>query len=341
MRWPTLERLRRLLTGMRDQHLLVVGDVVLDEYLWGDVDRISPEAPVPVVHLVRESTVLGGAGNVVRNVVALGARCSFCAAVGDDDAGRRIRELLRDLDVEVGGLVEVPSRPTTRKSRIIARAQQMVRVDRETASPLPKPAEQRLLDGLDRVLPEVGGVILEDYGKGLLSPRVLRAALRRFRAADLPVSVDPKDELRHLRGATLIKPNLREAEALAGMPIEGEEDLVRAAARLRRRVPGAAFVITRGADGMSLVPAADDGDPPPPLHVATPERAVFDVQGAGDTAIAALSLAQGAGASLLEATLLANAAAGVVVAKVGTATASPEEIREQLPAVLDAARKGA
>lgn len=334
MRWPTVDRLRELLNALAGQRLLVVGDVVLDEYLWGEVDRISPEAPVPVVHLVEESTVLGGAGNVVRNVVALGASCDFCSAVGDDEAGGRIRELLAELDVDTAGLIEVSGRPTTRKSRVIARAQQMVRVDRESADPLEKVQEERVLAAIEAVLARVDGVILEDYGKGLLAPRLLRAALRRFVAAGVPVSVDPKHDLRNLRGTALLKPNLREAEALAGMEIRDRDDLGRAASRLQRRVPGAALVITRGADGMSLVPPEGD-----PVDVHTPERAVFDVQGAGDTAIAALSLARSAGGTLLEAALLANAAAGVVVSKVGTATATPEEVREQLPSVLEAARK--
>lgn len=334
MRWPTVERLRTLLEALSSVRLLVVGDVVLDEYLWGEVDRISPEAPVPVVHLVEESTVLGGAGNVVRNVVALGAGCEFCSAVGDDGAGAQVRDLLAELDVDTAGLIEVAGRPTTRKSRVIARAQQMVRVDRESAEPLEKRDEERVLAAIDSVLAGVDGVILEDYGKGLLAPRLIRAALRRFAAAGVPVSVDPKHDLRNLRGTALLKPNLREAEALAGMEIRDRDDLARAAARLRRRVPGAALVITRGADGMSLVPPEGD-----PIDVRTPERAVFDVQGAGDTAIAALGLAQSAGGTLLEAVLVANAAAGVVVSKVGTATATPEEVRAQLPAVLEAARK--
>ncbi len=334
MRWPTVDRLRALLDALPGKRLLVVGDVVLDEYLWGEVERISPEAPVPVVRLVDESTVLGGAGNVVRNVVALGAGCEFCSAVGADAAGARIREALAALDVDTAGLVEVDGRPTTRKSRVIARAQQMVRVDRESAEPLPRADEGRVLAAIDHALPAVDGVVLEDYGKGLLSPRLLRSVLRRCAAAERPVSVDPKDDLRNLRGTALIKPNLREAEGLAGVSIRDAESLGKAAARLQRRVPGANFVITRGPDGMTRVPPEGD-----PIDVRTPERAVFDVQGAGDTAIAVLSLAQRAGGSLLEAALLANAAAGVVVSKVGTATATPEEVRELLPAVLDAARK--
>jgi D-beta-D-heptose 7-phosphate kinase/D-beta-D-heptose 1-phosphate adenosyltransferase len=328
-----LRRLEKLLDGMRHVRLLVVGDVVLDEYLWGDVDRVSPEAPVPVVHVLRESMVLGGAGNVVRNAVALGASCDFCAAVGDDRAGDRVLALLAELGVGAGGIVRVPDRPTTRKTRVVARSQQIVRFDRETSEPLPQRAARALLAAVDAALPRAHGVVLEDYGKGLLAPRLLRAAMRRFEAAGTPVSVDPKSDLVAYRGAALVKPNLREMEALAGGRIHGREELARAAERLRRRLGGAALVVTRGAAGMTLFADEARG-----VEVPTPPREVFDVQGAGDTAIAVLTLALRAGGSLLEAAVLANAAAGVVVAKIGTATASPDEVRERLPAALAAAR---
>src|SRR5690606_29374858 len=161
-----LRRLEKLLDGVRHVRLLVVGDVVLDEYLWGDVERVSPEAPVPVVHVRRESMVLGGAGNVVRNVVALGASCDFCAAVGDDRAGDRVLELLAELGVDPSGILRVPDRPTTRKTRVIARSQQIVRFDRETTEPVAPPVARRLLAAIDAALPRVHGVVLEDYGKG-------------------------------------------------------------------------------------------------------------------------------------------------------------------------------
>ncbi len=328
-----LRRLEKLLDGFRALRLLVVGDVVLDEYLWGEVDRVSPEAPVPVVHVRRESTVLGGAGNVVRNAVALGAGCEFCAAVGEDRAGDRVAALLAELGVSDAGLVRVPDRPTTRKTRVVARAQQVVRFDRETTEPIAPRAARALLTAIDAALPRCHGVVLEDYGKGLLAPRLLRTAMRRFAAASTPVSVDPKADLGAYRGASLMKPNLREMEALTGARIQSPADLERAATRLRRRLGGAALVVTRGAAGMTLFDDTVRG-----IEVATPPREVFDVQGAGDTAIAVLTLALRAGGSLVEAAVLANAAAGVVVGKVGTATASPDEVREQLPAALAAAR---
>jgi D-beta-D-heptose 7-phosphate kinase/D-beta-D-heptose 1-phosphate adenosyltransferase len=314
----------------------VLGDVVLDEYLWGTVERVSPEAPVPVVHVRDESAVLGGAANVARNVVALGARVELCSVVGDDAAGRRIVDLVKELGVDPAGLVVAPRRPTTRKTRVIARSQQVVRFDRETSDPLSPAVARDLLGALDAALPGADGAIVEDYGKGVLVPRTAVAAMRRLRAAGVPVAVDPKVALAPYRGAELLKPNLREAEALSGVALREPGDLARAAARLRRRIGGGALVVTRGADGMTLF----EGDGPG-VDVATPRREVFDVQGAGDTAIAALALSLRAGATLFEAAVIANAAAGVVVGKVGTATASAAELARALPAALEAARGGA
>jgi D-beta-D-heptose 7-phosphate kinase/D-beta-D-heptose 1-phosphate adenosyltransferase len=332
---PDPGRLAALLERFRRVRLLVVGDVVLDEYLWGTVERVSPEAPVPVVHVRDESVVLGGAANVVRNVVALGGRVALCSVVGDDAAGRRLGELVKDLGVDPSGLVVAPGRPTTRKTRVIARSQQMLRFDRETHDPLAPAVAARLLEALDAALPGADGAIVEDYGKGVLTPRTALAAMRRLRAAGVPVAVDPKAALGPYRGAALLKPNLREAEALSGVAIRGPADLARAAARLRRRIGGGALVVTRGADGMTLFES--DG---PGVEVATARREVFDVQGAGDTTIAALALGLRAGGTLFEAAVLANAAASVVVGKVGTATASADEVRAALPAAARAALGG-
>jgi D-beta-D-heptose 7-phosphate kinase/D-beta-D-heptose 1-phosphate adenosyltransferase len=329
-------RLETRLDAFRRVRLLVVGDLVLDEYVRGDALRISPEAPVPVVRVQGEGVALGGAANVVRNVLALGGSAAFCSVVGDDAAGRRAAELLGDLGVDPKGLVTAPGRPTTRKTRVVARSQQLLRFDREDDAPLSAAARRRLLAAVDRALPAADGVILEDYGKGVLSKGVAASAMRRFRSAGLPVAVDPKASLGPYKGAALLKPNLREAQALSGVEIEQPEDLARAARRLRQRIGGGAVVVTRGAAGMTLF--EDDG---PGVDVPTAPREVFDVQGAGDTSIAALVLALRAGASLREAAVIANAAAGVVVGKVGTATADLEEVRAALPAALAAAEEGA
>jgi D-beta-D-heptose 7-phosphate kinase/D-beta-D-heptose 1-phosphate adenosyltransferase len=333
MRKLELRRLERLIDGFSRVRLLVVGDVVLDEYVWGEVERVSPEAPVPVVHVREETVVLGGAANAVRNVVALGGKAECCALVGEDSAGRRLIELLKELGVSPEGIVSVPGRPTTRKTRVVARSQQIVRYDRESADPPPAGAGRRLLAAVVAALPRVQGVVCEDYGKGVLTPRVAAAVMKASLAADVPVAVDPKAELTSWKGASLLKPNLREAEALSGVRIRSREDLSRAAAKLRRRIGGGSLVVTRGADGMSLFEA--DG---PGVDVPGAAREVFDVQGAGDTAIAALALALRAGASLVEAAVIANAASAVVVAKVGTATASAEELKALLPEAVEAAR---
>jgi D-beta-D-heptose 7-phosphate kinase/D-beta-D-heptose 1-phosphate adenosyltransferase len=333
MRGLELSRLEGLLESFAGLRLLVVGDLVLDEYVFGEVHRISPEAPVPVVQVREEAQALGGAGNVARNVVALGARAELCAAVGDDAAGRRVAELVKEQGIDPSGLVVAPDRPTTRKTRVVARAQQVVRFDRESVEPSPLGVDRRLGAALARAIPLVDGAIVEDYGKGLLSPRGAAAVMRRFLAADLPVAVDPKGTVAPWRGAMLLKPNLREAEALSGVAIRSEADLGKAAARLRRQIGGGAVVVTQGAAGMTLFDAEHAG-----VRVRTASRAVFDVQGAGDTAIAGLALALRAGASLLEAAVLANAAACVVVGKVGTATASAAEVRALLPDAIAAAR---
>jgi rfaE bifunctional protein kinase chain/domain len=335
MRKLDRSRLERLIDDFAAIRLLVIGDLVLDEYVWGEVERVSPEAPVPIVHVRDETVMLGGAANAARNVVALGGSVECCSVIGRDAAGRRIAQLLKDLGIDPAGLVQVEDRPTTRKTRIIARSQQVVRFDRETFDPPPPAAGRELLAAIARAAPRVKGVIVEDYGKGVLSRRIARASMQLFQDAQLPVAVDPKADLSHYRGAQLLKPNLREAEELAGIRVRSEEDLQRIAMRLRRLTGGASVVVTRGNDGMSLF--EDDG---PGLRVPTVPREVFDVQGAGDTAIAALTLALRAGGTLLEAAVIANAASGVVVGKVGTATASADEVKALLPDAIAAAGVG-
>jgi D-beta-D-heptose 7-phosphate kinase/D-beta-D-heptose 1-phosphate adenosyltransferase len=313
--------------------LLVVGDVVLDEYLRGEVKRISPEAPVPVLHVQSESIVLGGAGNVVRNIVALSGQCDFCAVVGDDEDGKKVMALLDELEVESTGLVHIPGRPTTRKTRVMARSQQITRVDRETCEPIPGTAIERLVSNIQSRLPEVAGAVVEDYGKGVLTADSIRQIMAACKRANVPVAVDPKVELEAFRGATLMKPNLREAEALTGLSAGEPGGLDEIARRLRTRLDGSDLVVTRGGKGMSLFERDY-----PRVDVPTVSQEVYDVQGAGDTTIAILALALAAGASLLEAAVLANAGAGIVVEKTGTATASQSEVLRLLPDALTAAQ---
>ena len=327
-------RLEAILSRFADVELLVVGDVLLDEYLIGDVDRISPEAPVPVVHIRSESAVLGGAGNVVRNVTALGGRCRLCSVIGDDADGDTVLGLLRELDVSCDGVLRVADRPTSRKSRVVAQSQQIVRVDRETHEPVSAAIARKLLAAVSVAAETADGAILEDYGKGLFTRSTIRKVMTRLHAAKIPTAVDPKGELAPFKGASLLKPNLREAELLTGIPAATPGDVEKIAARLRSRIGGGSLAITRGGEGIHLFEARG---PAAGVLVPTPRREVFDVQGAGDTTIAALVLALRAGASLREAAVIANAAAGTVVGKVGTATATRAEVRSQLSDAIAAA----
>jgi len=326
-------RLEALIDDFQRIRLLVVGDLVLDEYVWGDVDRVSPEAPVPVVAVREETVVLGGAANVVRNLRALGAPAALVSIIGDDAAGENARRLVAELDVDPAGLVVAPGRPTTRKTRVIARTQQVVRFDRESDQATPEAVKREIVRAVERsVAGGIDGAVIEDYGKGALEPDVARLLMARLAEAELAVSVDPKVSLDAYRGAALFKPNLREAEGLAGFPIRGWGDLERAGQAIRRQVGGGAVVITRGQHGMALFEGGRPG-----RAVPTVRREVFDVQGAGDTAISALTLALRAGGTLFEAAVIANAAAGVVVGKVGTATANVVETLELLEAAIEVA----
>ena len=328
-------RLNALLEGFSAVRLVVLGDLVLDEYVSGDVDRISPEAPVPVVDVEAESAALGGAGNVARNVVALGGNAVLCAVRGDDAAGSACQALLDGSSIGGQGVVTAAGRPTTRKTRVVARGQQIVRFDRETRAPLERASEDALVAAVEAALPECDGMVVADYGKGALPPRVAEAVMDASRARAVPVILDPKRSLEGWAGAELVKPNLREAEALSGSAVDDDTGLARAADALRTQLGGAHVVVTRGREGLSVFEAGGAR-----VDVPTLARSVFDVQGAGDTVSAVLCMALRAGGSLHEAAVLANAAAGVVVGKLGTATADRDEVRALLPEALAAAGGG-
>jgi D-beta-D-heptose 7-phosphate kinase/D-beta-D-heptose 1-phosphate adenosyltransferase len=315
-------RAARLLKKMRGRRVLVVGDVMLDEFIWGRVARISPEAPVPVVEVTGQSFHLGGAGNVAANLRALGGAAVLVGLVGKDAAAERVKAALRESGVVPALAVSEGERPTTVKTRIVAHHQQIVRADREVAEDASGALEEALVAGLREHLPTCGAVLVSDYQKGVVTARVmreLRAAARRRR---IPVLVDPK--VRHFpryRGVTLVTPNQLEAEQATGVRIRSEGDLRRAGERLLKAAACTAALITRGEHGMSLFEAGRR-----PVHLETAAQEVFDVTGAGDTVIATLALALCAGARFAQAASLANHAAGVVVGKVGTAIAAPAEV---------------
>jgi D-glycero-beta-D-manno-heptose-7-phosphate kinase len=321
------QRALELLSEIGTRNIVVLGDVMLDEFLWGEVTRISPEAPVPVVDIRRESTHLGGAANVLANLLALGAQASVIGVVGDDFAGERIRSSVRaksalQTDAE---LVIDTSRPTTIKTRIIAQNQMVVRADREHRTPVNGQTEDLIISAVKAAIENAHALIVSDYDKGVVTPRILSEVLPAAYGR-IPVLIDPK--MRNFDAyhpATLVTPNHHEALRLAGLEEDSDGTLQTAAQMIRDRLGCDAVLITRGDRGMMLV--AGDNDP---VNVETAAREVFDVTGAGDTVIAALGAALAAGASMTEAAVLANHAAGIVVGKLGTATASAEEVLDSI-----------
>ncbi len=306
-----------LFERMRGRRVLVVGDVMLDEWIWGTVTRISPEAPVPVVAVTDHSFTLGGAGNVANNLRALGAAVTFVGTVGGDAFAGDVRRLLRDEGVDDAGIFTVNDRPTTRKTRVVAQHQQVVRADWERSAALSEADRAGIVDFVRARAAESDVVILSDYAKGLLSRDIVEAA----RVAPL-VFADPKPQnLDLFRGVTCVAPNVHEAAGASGIAIVDDASLEAAGSRLIERLECRYVVITRGEHGMSLF--GREGER---FTIPSVARKVFDVSGAGDTVIAVLSLALSAGAPIERAMQLANYAAGAVVEKLGTATASADEI---------------
>jgi D-beta-D-heptose 7-phosphate kinase/D-beta-D-heptose 1-phosphate adenosyltransferase len=310
-----------LIGRLQGGRVLCVGDVMLDSFIYGDVDRISPEAPIPVLRVRRESAMLGGAGNVVRNLVALGCQPHFLAVVGDDLAGREITRLVGEHG-EVDPLMVVePDRQTTIKTRYIGGTQQLLRADHETQTPLAAGSRERLLAEARTLIGQVGVVVLSDYGKGVLGGGLTQALIAAARAAGKPVIVDPKgSDYTVYRGATVVTPNRKELHEATGRPVGSDEEVTLAARQLIELCGIETVLATRSQDGMSLISATGA------LHLPAEAREVFDVSGAGDTVVATLAAAVTVGASLAEAAKLANVAAGIVVGKVGTAVAYGEDL---------------
>lgn len=318
----TQQRAGELIRAMRDRKIVVLGDVMLDEFIWGDVTRISPEAPVPVVDIRRESAHLGGAANVLANLVALGAQACVVGVVGNDAAGDRLRSSLKEASpLQADYLVVDENRPSTTKTRIIAHSQLVVRADREQRSPVNGETEKRILDFLKQAIQDADAFVVSDYDKGVVTPRILGEILPTAYAR-VPVLIDPKiRNFFHYRPASLITPNHHEALRMTNLEADSDDGLHQAARLIREKLSCDAVLITRGNRGIMLL----EGDHEP-VFVETAAREVYDVTGAGDTVIATLAAALAAGATMLEAANLANHAAGIVVGKVGTATASAAEL---------------
>jgi rfaE bifunctional protein kinase chain/domain len=319
-------RIDRILSGFSGRRIAIIGDVMLDRFFRGDVSRISPEAPVPVVEIEDESEHPGGAANVGYNLVELGAAPLLISVVGNDAAGMHLRRILGELGIGDDGLVTDPARPTTEKTRIIAASQHICRVDKEYKGEISAEVERRVVETFAERIGELEAVILQDYNKGVITASLIRSVVDLARAHGLPVHVDPKyHNFFEYTGVTVFKPNRKEAEDALRMSLRTTEDRRRGASELLERLDSEHVILTLGADGMMIAGRDDE-----PVLVPTRAMQVADVSGAGDTVIATLSTACAAGASVLEAAVIANHAAGVVCAQVGTVPVRFSELREAL-----------
>ncbi len=314
--------LPRLIPRFGDANVLVIGDVMLDEFVWGKVSRISPEAPVPVVWVQSESVMPGGAANVANNIRALGGQVGLVGVVGEDRWGAALLADLAARAIDTSGILKA-ARPTTVKTRVIAHHQQVVRVDREQRPPLPAGTVERLIETIKARIEQVDALVIEDYGKGVITRALLESVIPLARARQKIITVDPKQEHFDLyRGVTALTPNRAEAGEAIGRELETDAEIERAGAQILQQLACDGVLITLGEDGMKLFQPGSR-----PLAIPTVAQEVFDVAGAGDTVIAAFTLALASGSTMEQAARVANYAAGIVVGKLGVAVASPQELR--------------
>jgi len=318
---------RKILSGFKRKRILVIGDIILDRYIWGKVTRISPEAPVPIVEVTEENFLLGGASNVAHNIVALGGHATIAGLAGNDRGGDILSKILDEKRIRSEGVFK-SLRPTTVKTRVIAHSQQVVRFDREDRNIIDGKIFRSLLKYITSEIPKHDAVILSDYKKGVISSNLLKEVVRIARTENIFVSVDPKVGHFHLyKNVSLITPNLLEASLASGIEIRDEKSLLNAGRTLLRKIPCEAVLITRGEYGMSLFTKKKV------VHIPTAAKNVYDVTGAGDTVIATFTLAHAAGAGMEASAVIANHAAGIVVGEVGTAVVTLDELQKSLTAL--------
>ena len=305
---------------------LVIGDLMIDEYLWGSVDRISPEAPVPVVCVEKQSHTLGGAGNVIHNLVAMGAKVLAIGTAGTGKAGQMIFEKLESLGIETDGIVSEPQRPTTRKTRVIASNQQVLRIDKEIKRNINADTLERLVKIIKGKISQVNLIILSDYDKGLLTKDLIAQTVKLAKKHNVIILADPKSlDFSKYEHVSILTPNKKEASLATNMDIKSEKDLFAAGYKIMEQVKLERLIITCGKDGMVLFEKGKD-----PYIIESKARQIFDVSGAGDTAISFLGLGLAIGANFKDSAKIANTAAGIVVAKIGTATVSIDELQRAL-----------
>jgi len=315
------------LAGYIDQFpktcVLVIGDIIMDEYIWGDVSRISPEAPVPVVDVKHETKMLGGAGNVISNIASLGGEAILCGVVGDDSMGRQVVKMVHHLGVRTEGILQEPNRPTTIKTRIVAQHQQVVRFDRESRKEIRPDTVKRLLGFVGKRRKDIHAIVVSDYAKGVISPQLMKGLRELVRGSDIVLGVDPKkNNFALYKGIDVITPNHHEASAFSGIAIVDDETLARAGKQMLRHLKCRSVLITQGKDGMTLFEKKGE-----PIHIPTVARKVFDVTGAGDTVISTFCLGLAAGMDFRSAAVISNFAAGIVVGEVGTSTVKAEDLK--------------
>lgn len=304
--------------------ILVVGDIIMDEYIWGDVSRISPEAPVPVVDVQNQTKMLGGAANVLNNIVSLGGRAILCGVIGDDPTGREILERLKPMGFETGGIVMEPYRPTSIKTRIIAHNQQVVRFDRESRKGIQDESRDKLLRTVEAYLGEIGAVVVADYGKGVISEGLMKSLRDLLRDTGVPLTVDPKiGNFNCYHSVDVITPNHHEAGAFSRVEIIDEETLIRAGRQMLEELACGTVLVTQGKEGMTLFEKNGEIS-----HIPTVAKKVFDVTGAGDTVISTFCLGLALGMDTKSAAVISNFAAGIVVGEVGTTTVKVDELRK-------------
>lgn len=319
-------KIKNNIRNFKNARVLVVGDLILDEFLWGDVSRISPEAPVPVVWVKKESFMPGGASNVANNLSSLGAKVHLVGVIGDDERGAILKGELEQKGVNTAGIIVDDSRPTILKTRVVAQHQQVVRIDKERVDPLSAVVIARLVRYIERIMKDIDAVIIEDYGKGVITSALLSKIVPLAKRHKKIISVDPKEEhFKYYRGISVITPNNHEASRAVGFQIKDDASLRKAGAALLAKLRCRIALITLGENGMAVFEKSK-----PMTQIPTVAQEVFDVSGAGDTVIASYTLSLAAGADAIMAAHIANCAAGIVVGKVGIAVVTPDELLSRI-----------
>ncbi len=326
MHRQSFAKLKNIVSNFNHAKILVIGDLILDEFIWGTVSRISPEAPVPVVWAKSESFMPGGACNVANNIVSLGGKAYLAGTIGDDEHGAILKGEIESKGIDTSAIIMDANRQTTLKTRVVAHHQQVVRIDKETVEPLKEEIILKMAGCIRDLIKDSDAVIIEDYGKGVITPRLLKSVVPLAKRMKKVVAVDPKEEhFSYYRGVSLITPNTQEAQKASGLEIRDESSLFKAGQRILDRIGCGIALVTLGESGMCVFKRGAR-----PKHIQTIAQEVFDVSGAGDTVIAVYTLSLISGADPIQAAHIANCAAGIVVGKVGTATVAPEELIEKI-----------